>query len=394
VIGGSLGGLNAALWLADAGCDVQVWERSHSPLEGRGAGIVLHPATLRYFTEHRLLDLDRISAPARGVRYLSQDGSVAHETPCRYRFTAWNTLYRGLLESLGPDRYQMGTEADGFDQDETEVRVHRADGATVSCELAVAADGVASTARRILAPEAEPRYAGYVGWRGTVEEEELSPETFGALSEVITYHVMAASHILAYPIPSGDEARAPGGRRINWVWYRNVAEGPDLDSLMTDRHGVRQAVGLPPGGVRAHHVTGIRHASVHLPPRLAEMVEQTSQPFIQAVVDVEVPRMAFGRICLLGDAAFALRPHAAVGTAKAAEDAWRLARAVEAAGGDVVEALAHWEPGQLALGRQVLARSRDAGIRSQFEGTWKVGDPLPFGLYRESDSAIAQDSEP
>jgi 2,6-dihydroxypyridine 3-monooxygenase len=112
------------------------------------------------------------------------------------------------------------------------------------------------------------------------------------------------------------------------------------------------------------------------------------------VVDVEVPRMAFGRICLLGDAAFALRPHAAVGTAKAAEDAWRLALAVEAGGGDVVEALRRWEPGQLALGRQVLARSREAGIRSQFEGTWKVGDPLPFGLYRESDSAIAQDSEP
>ena len=41
MIGGSLGGLNAALWLGDAGCDVQVWERSHSPLEGRGAGIVL-----------------------------------------------------------------------------------------------------------------------------------------------------------------------------------------------------------------------------------------------------------------------------------------------------------------------------------------------------------------
>jgi 2,6-dihydroxypyridine 3-monooxygenase len=47
VMGGSLGGLSAALWLRDAGCDVDVYERSHSPLEGRGAGIVLHPAVLR-----------------------------------------------------------------------------------------------------------------------------------------------------------------------------------------------------------------------------------------------------------------------------------------------------------------------------------------------------------
>jgi 2,6-dihydroxypyridine 3-monooxygenase len=117
------------------------------------------------------------------------------------------------------------------------------------------------------------------------------------------------------------------------------------------------------------------------------MVIKTARPFVQAVVDVEVPRMAFGRICLIGDAAFTLRPHAAAGTAKAAEDAWQLAEAVNACGGDVVAALPQWEPGQLALGRAVLARARSAGNRLQFEGTWRVGDPLPFGLYRASDSA-------
>src|SRR5262249_14108231 len=36
VMGGSLGGLNAALWLRYAGCDVDVYERSPSPMEGRG----------------------------------------------------------------------------------------------------------------------------------------------------------------------------------------------------------------------------------------------------------------------------------------------------------------------------------------------------------------------
>ena len=47
VMGGSLGGLTAALVLRDAGCDVEVYERSELPLEGRGAGIVLNPATVR-----------------------------------------------------------------------------------------------------------------------------------------------------------------------------------------------------------------------------------------------------------------------------------------------------------------------------------------------------------
>ena len=82
---------------------------------------------------------------------------------------------------------------------------------------------------------------------------------------------------------------------------------------------------------------------------------------MQLIVDVAVPRMVFGRVCLLGDAAFALRPHAAVGTAKAAEDAWQLARALRSAdGGDVDHALAEWEAAQLRLGGQATARTWNA----------------------------------
>jgi len=63
VAGGSLGGLNAALWLREAGCEVEVFERSRKPLEGQGAGIVLNPATTRWFDEH---DSDEpVGVPAR-----------------------------------------------------------------------------------------------------------------------------------------------------------------------------------------------------------------------------------------------------------------------------------------------------------------------------------------
>ena len=98
--------------------------------------------------------------------------------------------------------------------------------------------------------------------------------------------------------------------------------------------------------------------------------------------------MAFGHVCLVGDAAFVARPHAAAGTAKAAEDAWKLAEAIKAADGDVSTALRTWEIRQIRLGRGVLARTREAGRKLQFEGTWQVGDPLPFGLYEIGDSSI------
>jgi 2,6-dihydroxypyridine 3-monooxygenase len=124
-----------------------------------------------------------------------------------------------------------------------------------------------------------------------------------------------------------------------------------------------------------------------LPAPIAETVIGSEEPFVQVVFDIDVPRMAFGRVCLVGDAAFAIRPHAAAGTAKAAEDAFKLAEAMEGAGGNVVEALRRWEPEQFELGRQVLERARDIGNRSQFLGTYRPPDPyLSFGLYRPGDS--------
>jgi 2,6-dihydroxypyridine 3-monooxygenase len=86
-------------------------------------------------------------------------------------------------------------------------------------------------------------------------------------------------------------------------------------------------------------------------------------------------------VCLVGDAAFAVRPHAAAGTAKAAADGWELARALEEEG-DIERALRAWEPGQLALGRNLLERTRRIGRRSQVDCNWTPGDPeLIFGLY-------------
>jgi len=205
----------------------------------------------------------------------------------------------------------------------------------------------------------------------------------------IGYHIMDRSHFLTYPIPGADGSAEEGRRLTNWLWYRNVAEGEDLDALMTDRGGVRRPVSLAPGAVAPSRLEELRAAAAaELPRPVAELVAVTAEPFVQVVFDIEAPRMAFGRACLLGDAAFALRPHAAVGSAKAAEDAWRLGEALRGSGLDVAAALERWEPGQLALGRGALARARRAGERAQRSGEWRIGEPLPWGLYEVGDSAL------
>ena len=389
VAGGSLGGLTAAHVLTDLGCDVEVLERSPVPLTGRGAGIVLHPATVRWWLEHDVRPLAEMSAAMRRLRYLDAEGAVAHEQGCRYRVSSFDALYRDLSGRFDPARHRRGSEVADFEIDDGGVTVALADGATERCDLLVGADGIGSRARQVLLPEVEPRYAGYVAWRGTVVEQDLSPAAGEALLGAIVYHLVPHGHFLAYPIPNVDGSVEPGRRLTNWLWYRNVAEGEDLDALMTDRGGVRRPVSLAPGAVAPSRLEELRAAAgAELPPPVAELVAATAEPFVQVVFDIEVPRMAFGRACLLGDAAFALRPHAAVGSAKAAEDAWRLGEALRGSGLDVAAALARWEPGQLALGRGALERTRRAGERAQHTGEWRVGEPLPWGLYEVGDSAL------
>jgi 2,6-dihydroxypyridine 3-monooxygenase len=176
---------------------------------------------------------------------------------------------------------------------------------------------------------------------------------------------------------------------MNLVWYRNVPAGEPLSDLLTDRSGRQRDVSLPPGAVRDEHLADFRRtAAEQLPTPLAEVALKTAEPFLQVMVDVEVPRMAFGRVCLVGDAAFSVRPHAAAATAKGADDVWALAGALQRSGGDVAEALRLWEPAQLELGRALLARTRDLGEGAQFRGDWVPGDPaLTFGLREPGDSA-------
>jgi 2,6-dihydroxypyridine 3-monooxygenase len=389
VIGGSMIGLTAGLVLRDLGCEVDVYERSRVPLEGRGVGIVLHPQTVRYLLDNRLLDLSAVSTSAAYHRYLADDGSVLSEDARRHHFTGYNTLYGTLLRAFGREQYHLASEATAIRQSDDGVEIEFASGERVTADLLVGADGVSSFVRRAMVPDVQPRYGGYVAWRGVVDEKDLTPETFAALDDSLTYYFRPGTHALTYPIPNYDGAVDPGRRLMNLVWYRNVPEGPPLAHLLTDRSGRQRDVSLPPGAVRDEHLADFRAtAEAQLPPPIAEVALKTAEPFLQVMIDVEVPRMAFSRVCLVGDAAFTVRPHAAAATAKGADDVWALSDALRGSGGDVAEALRAWEPAQLELGRALLARTRDLGEGAQFRGDWVPGDiGLTFGLRAPGDSA-------
>jgi 2,6-dihydroxypyridine 3-monooxygenase len=105
-------------------------------------------------------------------------------------------------------------------------------------------------------------------------------------------------------------------------------------------------------------------AAQELHPCFAELVQAAAEPFIQVIRDVAVPRMAFGRACLLGDAAFVLRPHPAAASAKAAADAASLSAALAAHPGDPDAALRAWETQRLEQGHLLLDLAVTQGRRS------------------------------
>ncbi len=382
VAGGSIGGLTAGLLLRDLGCEVDIYERSSSALEDRGAGIVVLPVTERYFVERGGED-DRVSLELTYWTYVDWVGNVISADPDHFRFAGWSTIYTSLLDAFGHERYHYGHELTGFESGPDTVLARFADGTEAEGDLLVCSDGLGSTARSILLPDVRPEYAGYVAWRGTTPESALSPQAQADLADAMVYQVLDPGHILVYAIPDHEGRSTPPHRMINFVWYRNYpADGP-FEDLMLDRDGTQRSGTMPPGKVREEHLDEMRSTAERvLAPSLLEVVLGCEQPMIQAVFDLESPQMAFGRVCLMGDAAFGLRPHVAAGQAKACADAWALRDALAAAGGDVAAALPEWEAGQLALGRRALARTREMGYASQFGGTMVPGDPdWKFGLW-------------
>lgn len=317
IAGGSIGGLTAGVLLRDLGCEVDIYERASTALEDRGAGIVVLPITEKYFTDRPTAN-KRVSLELTNWTYLDREGTVVSADPDRFRFSGWSTMYRALLDDFGRDRYHFGHEVVGLSQLGDSVSARFADGSTAEGDLLVFADGFSSTGRSILLPDVEPQYAGYVAWRGVTPEIDLSVRARADLEDAMVYQVLADGHILAYAIPDERGRIDQPHRIINFVWYRNYPLGGPFEDLMLGKDGERRSGTMPPGLIRDEHMSEMRAvAERELTPTLLEVVKGCERPFIQAVFDLESPRMAFERVCLIGDAATTLRPHVAAGQAKA-----------------------------------------------------------------------------
>jgi 2-polyprenyl-6-methoxyphenol hydroxylase-like FAD-dependent oxidoreductase len=362
IIGGSLGGHFAAGALRAIGWQVDIFERSSRELDSRGGGIGLQPEVLEAFRFSNVNVSSGLGVHCDETIYLDRHDNVLQRlsTPCI--LTSWNVLYRLMKCAFPAEHRHNGEELVGAQAHGDQVEAIFSNGRREIADLLIGADGPRSIVRQLVLPDIAPTYAGYVAWRGLTPENLLGEEAKLLRDGPLAFQQGPSHQFLTYLVPGEDGSTASGQRRWNWVWYRQVAAGDSYRSQFTDRHGRVHTYSLPPGALQARHEAELREASVTLlSPTLQALLARTKEPFVQAILDLEVPQMVFGRMILLGDAAFVARPHTAGSTAKAAANAVALAKALKTS--DINMGLSDWNSEQMRVGRDMITRGMALGDR-------------------------------
>ncbi|MDL2409748.1 FAD-dependent monooxygenase [Rhizobium calliandrae] len=362
IIGGSLGGLFAAALLRQDGHDVKIYERSVGGLAGRGAGLVGQREIFAILRAVGCEHVAQVGVIARERIFLDRSGAVIERYGTPQTQISWDRLYQTFEELVADGVYFLGRSVRSVFQDETRATLQFNDGGWETADLLVGADGVGSVVREsVLGQPAPSTYAGYIAWRGLFPETELPPAAAEVLLDRFAFYSMPRSHILGYVVTGPNGEMSSGARRYNWVWYRTASGAEALGEALTDSSGNSHRYSLGPGALSADRRDQLlTDAAAQLPPPFAAAVAAEPRPFLQAIFDFETPKMANGRIALLGDAAFVVRPHTAMGVAKAAGDALAL-RAHLAKTDDIPSALEAYDIERRPAGQSIAASGRRLG---------------------------------
>lgn len=374
IVGGSIAGCSAAIALLRAGHQVTVFERSLQPLSDRGAGIVIPMALLQKLKQIDMLDPDM---PA--VNLLSMDyrvhspteprGRQLWERPLEACALRWGQLYQQLRKRIDTPHYRQGMEVVEIQQspgcrprnpenrDSPAVTLTLNNNEKHHADLVIAGDGIYSQSRASISPTATPQYAGYVLWRGLVDETEVRQHP---LRNRILWHPYAGGLAGRYRIAHQDYTEQDRNYTINWGIY-DMLDTDVLQQLFPD-FDVSQATAFELGDAARDHMYAL--IKDRIPQEMAELVKQSKTPFMQPIVDVAATRLLDGRLVLIGDAAAVLRPHTASGAVKAIQNGLSLSQAINQRDDttkDLDSALQSWQSTQLAELQQQVSLSNALG---------------------------------
>ena len=363
VIGGSMSGLLTAVMLLRRGWEVDVFERAEDELAGRGAGIVAQPELIARLS---VLGIDTrdLGVAVTTRKIFDRDGGVTATSTCPQILTAWERVFRLLRDAFPQQHYHRAHGLKAFEQTPDGVVAHFINGTWLRGDVLIGADGLRSTVRQQCLPTVAPLYAGYVAWRALLSESDFPPAIHRQLFMLMSFCLPPGEQWLGYPVAGPANELRPGRRRYNIIWYRPADEATGLGILLTDENGVRHEVSIPPPLIRREAIAAMRAAAEQLlAPQCRALVRLIDEPLLQPIYDLASPRLAFGRVVLIGDAACVARPHVGAGVSKAADDAAALADALAA--GEVELALCRYEAQRLPVNNLIIERARHLGAYLQ-----------------------------
>jgi 2-polyprenyl-6-methoxyphenol hydroxylase-like FAD-dependent oxidoreductase len=346
VVGGGIGGLSAAIALRQRDVDVDVVE-INPRWDVYGVGIIQPGNAVRALDALGLAE-DAVAQgyAMQGSRFHDSQGNLLGQVPALDllgpRYPPMNGLTRPKLHAL----FQEAVKASGADV-RLGVTVERvgvdgvaalSDGTTGEYALVVGADGIHSTIRRLVFPDApEPEYTGQIVWRYNV------PRTEG----LETLDMFVGSNGKAGFVPLGPD--------LMYILYIEAVAPEDVkmpEDRLADIFRERLAeFGGPVAEVRDRHLT--------------DPAKVVVRPVESLLVPTPWHR---GRVVLIGDAAHATSPHVGQGGAMAMEDAIVLAE--EVTRGDGEAALERYAERRYPRCREIWEISRQIG-------TWESEHTAP-----------------
>jgi salicylate hydroxylase len=346
IAGGGIGGLAAALAIAETGLRVQVLERRDTAHEA-GAGIQIGPngtSILQMLgVAPRLVPL--VGQPSSIIARDGRTGAALAELPLgrwieeRHGAPYWTALrqdlHGALLDAaLAHPRISVvrGFEIDDITEAPERVEATSTDGRAHVGRGLIGADGVWSTIRRKTFSVEDPKFTGRSAVRALLPIDKAPSALRGASTGL---WLSPGSHLVHYPVRSGrdiaivlivgDDTREDG-------WSRDVLPG----WIAAHTHGLAPLAADLLNGVRGWQ----RWSLVAAPP---------------------LRRWSAGRVTLLGDAAHPMLPFLAQGAVMALEDAVVLARSLAATRGDAPQAFEAYERQRSARTRRVVAAAARNG---------------------------------
>ena len=372
VAGAGIGGLTAALALARAGFEVEIFEREPALAEF-GAGLQLGPNATRVLKRLGVLEAVRgLAVAPRAIRVLrGLDGGEIARLPIGDAERRWGApylvihradLHRALAEAatrLPNVALRLGVEVAEVDDDDDGVTVGLERGPVATSragDVLIGADGLRSLTReRIgLGGADAATFSGRVAFRAMVDGQRIAPRW--SASEV-TLRLGARAHLVHYPVRGGSLVNLVAAIESGW---RGEDGDPPWDAL-ADRPALDRAFADWSRDARA---------------LIAAAVDWRAWPLY---VRPPIAYFSLGRIALIGDAAHPMTPFLAQGAAQAIEDADALARRLADAD-DVADALAAYSADRVARAGRIQHDALAQGRIYHLSGPLAFARDLAMGV--------------